>query len=78
MIIKQFNVKAFEIVQLGDLDVKLSLQVDDNKFTKEQEDEIVKTILKYLGEDCNLLVEYVKEFAPLPNGKRRHYFMPQA
>lgn len=78
MIIKQFDVKAFEIVQLGDLDVKLSLQVDDNKFTKEQEDEIVKTILKYLGEDCNLLVEYVKEFAPLPNGKRRHYFMPQA
>lgn len=78
MIIKQFDVKAFEIVQLGDLDVKLSLQVDDNKFTKEQEDEIVKTILRYLGDDCNLLVEYVKEFAPLPNGKRRHYFMPQA
>lgn len=78
MIIKQFDVKAFEIVQLGDLDVKLSLQVDDNKFTKEQEDEIVKTILRYLGEDCNLLVEYVKEFAPLPNGKRRHYFMPQS
>lgn len=77
MIIKQFDVKAFEIVQLGNLDVKLSLQVDDNKFTKAQEEEIVKTILRYLGDDCNLLVEYVKEFAPLPNGKRRHYFMPQ-
>ena len=77
MIIKQFDVKAFEIVQLGELDVKLSLQVDEDKFTSEQENTIKETIIRYLGSDCNLTIEYVKEFNPLPNGKRRHYFMPK-
>lgn len=76
MIIKQFDVIAFEIEQIGDLEVKLKLQVSD-KYTTSQESLIKSTILKYLGEDCVLQIEYVDEFKPLANGKRRHYFMPK-
>ena len=28
----------------------------------------------YIGEDCNLIIQYVEHFEPLANGKRR-YFM---
>lgn len=74
MIIKEFDVLAFEIEQIEKLKIVLSLQVSSD-FDKKQENEIIRTIQRYIGNDCELIVRYVDGFKPLANGKRKHYFI---
>ena len=74
MIMKEFDVVAFYFNKIGVNEVKLTIQPIKEKYTPEQENEIRKTIQRYIGEDATLLIEYVDHFEPLKNGKRR-YFM---
>ena len=74
MIMKEFDIKAFDIRKTGTDRILLRIQTIPGKYTDAQEAEIVKTFKRYLGDDCTLDVEYVAEFEPNANGKRT-YFM---
>lgn len=74
MIMKEFNVKAFDVHKVGVNEVRLRIQAIEGVYSEEEERTIRRTIAGYLGEDCKLQVEYVDHFEPLANGKRR-YFM---
>ena len=74
MIMKEFDIKAFDIRKTGTNQVLLRIQTIPEKYTDGQEAEILKTFRRYLGDDCTLDVEYVPEFEPNANGKRT-YFM---
>lgn len=74
MIMKEFDISAFDIRKIGENSVLLRMQVIPEKYTVQQEAIIVKTLKKYLGEDCELTIEKVSEFEPNKNGKRT-YFM---
>ena len=74
MIMKEFDVVAFYFNKTGVNDVTLTVQTIPDKYTIEQEQEIRKTIQRYIGDDATLHIVYVDKFEPLWNGKRR-YFM---
>lgn len=74
MIMKEFDIVAFDIRKTGENAVLLRLQVIPDKYTDQQESLIIKTLKRYLGEDCTLSIEKVSEFEPNKNGKRT-YFM---
>lgn len=70
VVFKQFNVKAYRIKQLSESSLVVTLVVLPN-FKKEEEAKIIDTIKKYAGDDCEIRVEYIDQFEPLENGKRR-------
>jgi phenylacetate-CoA ligase len=74
MIMKEFDIVAFYFNKTGVNEVTLTVQPIEDKYTKEQETEIRKTIQRYIGDDATLNMVYVDQFEPLKNGKRR-YFM---
>lgn len=74
MIMKEFDVVAFDFKKLGDLNLLLRIQPVPEKYTKDQEDKIRETFVKYIGEECTLDIEYVEKFQPLKNGKRRYFY----
>ena len=74
MIMKEFDVVAFYFNKTSVNHVTLTVQPIPEKYTPEQEQEIRKTIHRYIGDDAKLDVVYVDHFEPLKNGKRR-YFM---
>lgn len=74
MIMKEFDVVAFDFNKVGETEVTLRIQPIDGKYDKNQEETIRETIHRYVGDDCKLNIEYVDHFEPLKNGKRR-YFM---
>ena len=73
ILLKPFDIVAYQIQKVGDLEVELKIQKHSEKYTAEQEKEIVKTVLRYIGEDCKLTLVYVDKFEPLKNGKRRYF-----
>lgn len=74
MIMKEFDIVAFNFNKTGVNEVTLKVQAMKEKYNTQQEDEIRKTIQRYIGDDATLIIEYVEQFEPLKNGKRR-YFM---
>lgn len=74
MIMKEFDVVAFYFNKTGLNEVTLIIQPIADKYTNEQENEIRKTIQRYIGDNATLHINYVDCFEPLKNGKRR-YFM---
>lgn len=74
MIIQEFDIVAFSFNKTGVNEVTLKVQPIKEKYNTQQEYEIRKTIQRYIGDDATLIIEYVEQFEPLKNGKRR-YFM---
>lgn len=74
MIMKEFDISAFDIQKTGVNTVLLRLQIIPEKYTDVQESRIRKTLMGYLGEDCTLVIEHVDHFKVNSNGKRT-YFM---
>ena len=74
MIMKEFDIVAFDIRKTGENKVLLRIQAIPDKYSEQQESLIIKTLKKYLGDDCELTIERVSEFEPNKNGKRT-YFM---
>lgn len=74
ILMKPYDVVAYEVKKVGELSVELRIQPDSAKFSKEQEQSIVSKFHEYIGNDCKLNIIYVDHFEPLKNGKRR-YFM---
>ena len=74
MIMKEFDVVAFDFRKVNDLEITLRIQPISEKYTADQEALIRKTFMKYIGEDCLLNIEYVEKFEPLKNGKRRYFY----
>ena len=74
ILMNDFDVAAYDIQKISGTEVKVQIQPIPDKFTKEQQETIRQEIQRFVGLDSKLSIELVKEFAPLPNGKRR-YFM---
>lgn len=74
ILMKPYDIVAYEVRQVGDLIVELRIQPDSKKYSKEQESAIASKFHEYIGADCVLNIIYVDHFEPLKNGKRR-YFM---
>ncbi len=74
MIMKEFDVVAFDFKKLGDLNLLLRIQPVPEKYTKDQEEKIKETFVNYIGEECVLDIEYVERFEPLKNGKHRYFY----
>lgn len=74
MIMKEFDIVAFYFNKTGVNEVTLTVQPIKEQYTPEQEEEIRRTIQRYIGDDATLHIIYVDHFEPLKNGKRR-YFM---
>lgn len=74
MIMKEFDIVAFYFNKTGVNEVTLTVQPIKEQYTPKQEEEIRRTIQRYIGDDATLHIIYVDHFEPLKNGKRR-YFM---
>jgi phenylacetate-CoA ligase len=74
MIMKEFDVVAFDFKKVGDRELVLRIQPVAGKYSMDQETLIRKTFIHYLGEDAKLNIEYVDKFEPLKNGKRRYFY----
>lgn len=74
MIMKEFDVVAFDFRKVGDKELLLRIQPVPDRYSMEQEETIRKTFVKYIGEDCKLDIEHVGQFEPLKNGKRRYFY----
>lgn len=86
MIMKEFPIVAFDFRKTGDAQVTMRVQkeTDENAhaldgkqakaFTDADEKYMRETIANYTGKDTELLIEWVEEFEPLKNGKRRFFY----
>ncbi len=75
MIMKRFDIVAFDFRKDGINSVCMRIQPIHSKFDKTQEKLIIQTFARYLGDDCLLHLEYVDEFPVRPNGKRGYFLV---
>lgn len=73
ILMRNFNVKAYDIQKLSGTHVRMQVQVVEG-WDKEQEKKLIKEMQRFVGEGCEFTLEYVEKFETLKNGKRR-YFM---
>lgn len=73
ILMRNFDVKAYEIQKIGGSKVKMQVQVAEG-WCKEQEIKLTNEMKRFVGDGCEFELEYVEGFTPLKNGKRR-YFM---
>ena len=73
ILMKNFDVVAYDIQKLSGTEVKMQVQAADG-WTKAQEKKLSDEMQRYIGEGCKFSIEYVDGFRELKNGKRR-YFM---
>lgn len=73
ILMRNFDVKAYDIQKLSGSEVKMQIQIADG-WTKVQEKKLSTEMQCYVGEGCKFSIEYVNGFNELKNGKRR-YFM---
>lgn len=72
MILKEFDIEAFQIFKDGNNTVRLQLKPISGKYTQKQEDLIHETLIKYLGNNCKLEIDHIDDFCPSTNGKRKY------
>ena len=73
ILMRNFNVKAYDIQKLSGSHVRMQVQVADG-WDKEQEKKLIAEMQRFVGKGCEFTLEYVDHFKTLKNGKR-HYFM---
>lgn len=67
-----FNIAAFRMTKINGLFIKLEIQKLES-YTIEEEKLILETMKKHVGNECEILLEYVPIFEPLKNGKRNFF-----
>lgn len=73
ILMRNFDVKAYDIQKLSGSSVRLQVQVDEG-WDNAQEAKLIAEMQRFVGEGCDFTLDYVDHFEPLKNGKRR-YFM---
>ena len=73
ILMRNFDVKAYDIQKLSGSHVRMQVQVTDG-WDKDQEGKLLAEMQRFVGEECEFTLEYVAGFQELKNGKRR-YFM---
>ena len=74
ILMNKFDVVAYSIQKISGNVIKMQIQPVLNKWNKEQEGVLKKEMSRFLGEDSSLIIEYVENFEPLGNGKRRYFY----
>lgn len=75
MILKEFDIAAFQISKTGVNEVKLQLIPIIGKYSQEQEYRISTTLANYLGNECLIIIEHTEKFEQLANGKRKYLML---
>ena len=73
ILMRNFNVKAYDIQKLSGCSVRMQVVVADG-WSKEEEEKLIAEMERFCGDGCTFELEHVDHFEPLKNGKRR-YFM---
>ena len=73
ILMRNFDVKAYDIQKISGKEVKMQLQVADG-WDKNQENLLNEEMKRFVGDGCDFSIDYVDHFDILKNGKRR-YFM---
>ena len=73
ILMRNFNVKAYDIQKLIGCSVRMQVVVADG-WSKEEEEKLIAEMERFCGDGCTFELEHVDHFEPLKNGKRR-YFM---
>lgn len=73
ILMRNFNVKAYDIQKLSGSHVRMQVQVADG-WDEAQEKKLIAEMQRFVGDGCEFTLEYVEGFEMLKNGKRR-YFM---
>lgn len=73
ILMRSFNVKAYDIQKLSGSHVRMQVRVTDG-WDKDQEGKLLAEMQRFVGEGCKFTLEYVDGFQEQKNGKRR-YFM---
>lgn len=71
-----FNIAAFRMTKINGLSIKLEIQKLDS-YTIDEEKLILETMKKHVGDDCEIVLEYIDCFEPLKNGKRNFFINPK-
>lgn len=73
ILMRNFNVKAYDIQKLSGSHVRMQVQIADG-WGKAQEIKLIDEMQRFVGVGCEFSLEYVDGFIEQKNGKRR-YFM---
>jgi phenylacetate-CoA ligase len=73
ILFRNFNVEAFRMVKKNDSTILVQIQKHTN-YTQTEHDLLYETIRKYVGDEVEIIIEYVDSFVPLANGKRSYLY----
>lgn len=73
ILFRNFNVEAFRMVKKNDSTILVQIQKRKN-YTQTEHDLLYETIRKYVGDEVEIIIEYVDSFVPLANGKRSYLY----
>lgn len=69
ILFRAFHVEAYRIKKTGALSVLVQIQQRDG-YSQDEHNALFDSIKRFVGEDVDVVFEYVDKFEPLPNGKR--------
>ena len=69
ILFKNFNVEAFRMIKKDESSILVQILKRDN-YTQKEHELLYSSIKKYVGEEVEVLFEFVEAFEPLKNGKR--------
>lgn len=75
MIMKEFDIKAFQLHKKGDLEVELDILPISSCFDVSQRDKLFEIFQHYLGNDCTFSIVVVDKIEPLKNGKNNYFYI---
>lgn len=69
ILFRAFNVEAYRIRKNGPMSLLVQIQKRKN-YTQDEHEQIMAAFKRFVGEDVNVVIEYIDVFEPLHNGKR--------
>lgn len=73
MVMRHFDIVAFDIRKSAPLEVTLRLQ-PTAQYSETQETTLREELRRYVGDDCSIRIVHVDRFEPLPNGKHQYFY----
>ena len=72
ILFRAFNVEAYRITKIDPMSVLVQIQKREN-YSQQEHEQLLATFRRLVGNDVNVIIEYVDSFQPLPNGKRSFF-----
>ena len=72
ILFRKFNVNAYRIRKIGELEILIQI-VKKDCYTEQEHELLCQAIQKHVGEDCTVRYEFLDKIEPLKNGKRSFF-----